>query len=369
MNAIRSAIYYLKQILGKFSTYPKPAPCHVTSARLARCGAFFCMSLMLVQAGCEAGEPSAIRLQEIAYPTGIDYWPSRKTVLFGDYAGNIYGMQESGARVTKLMAVGTTDCARILRLRIDALRNRLWVMSASGVCIYDLQSLRLARHVPLGDMSRYRPANGLTDIALDTEGHAYAIDTGIDPIVYRIEAATLAVTAWNKTLPPNGVAVYSPRHFPLNAISVTPDGARLLYFNAYKGTLHALNIKDRQSSAILLPQPIYAVNALVTAPSAARNGGTDLYALSAKNNAVTIIDMDGDAAAARVRAHATALLDNPLAGTLVQGVLFVTNSQLLQHPEINGDSDTRRPSSIVRLTPAYFLKQASNPALGSIPGQ
>ncbi len=32
---------------------------------------------------------------------------------------------------------------------------------------------------------------------------AYAIDTGIDPVVYRIDSATLAGEVWNKAAPPH----------------------------------------------------------------------------------------------------------------------------------------------------------------------
>jgi hypothetical protein len=253
-------------------------------------------------------------------------------------------------------------------LRVDAARNRLWVMSASGICIYDLQSLQLSRHLSLGDMSHYRLANGLTDMALDTQGNAYAIDTGIDPVVYRIESATFAVATWNKAVPPNDPGVYSPRHFPLNAIAVTPEGKYILYVNAYQGTLHALEISSKQQTTVSMSQPLYAVNGLIVAPGSTSSGGIDLYAVSARNNSITVVGLDGDLKAARSRVYATKYLDNPLSATWMQGSLFVTNSQLLQHPEINGDRNTRRPFSIARLDARYFADQATNPVLDRVLG-
>lgn len=150
----------------------------------------------------DSGDKSVINLQDKAYPSGIDHWPSKSAVIFSDFGGRIYSMRDDGTRVAKLMDIKEIDCARGTRVRLDEARNRLWVMSAAAICVYDLQSLQRMRHLPLGDMSQYRLANGLTDIALDAEGNAYAIDNGIDPIVYRIDSATFAVAPWNKLTPP-----------------------------------------------------------------------------------------------------------------------------------------------------------------------
>lgn len=337
------------------------------ASRAAIAGSGVALSLAL--SACGSGGGVVIDLQDKSYPTGIDYWPARQMMLFGDLAGSIYSIRENGTRVAKLMDVTALDCARVTRLRVDAARSRLWVMSASGICVYDLQSLKLTRHLPIGDMSRYRLTNGLTDMALDAQGNAYAIDTGIDPVVYRIEAATFAVAAWNKAAPLDGPGVYSPRHFPLNAIAVTPEGKHILYVNAYTGTLNVLDTGSKQQSMVSMSHKLYAVNALVAAPSAASAGGIDLYAVSASNNSVTVVGLDGDLKTARARAYATKHLDNPLAGTMVQGSLFVTNSRLLQHPEMNGDRDTRLSFSIARLGSKYFADQAANPIVDSVLGE
>jgi hypothetical protein len=312
------------------------------------------------------GDMAVIDLQDKTYPTGIDHWPAKGAVVFGDFGGSIYSILENGTRVRKLMDIQEIDCARVTRVRVDEARNRLWVMSASGICVYDLQSLQLKRHLLVGDMSNYRVANGLTDIALDPQGNAYATDTGVDPVVYRIESATYAVAIWNKVTAPSGPGVYSPRHFPLNAIAVTPQGGHVLYVNAYSGQLHVLDIATKQQAKVSMRQALYAVNALVAAPSA---NGIDLYAVSARNNSITVVGIDADLKNARSRVYATKYLDNPLAGTMVRGSMFVTNSQLLGHPDIGGERNKSRPFSIALLSEKYFADQAANPIMDAVLGQ
>jgi len=54
---------------------------------------------------------------------------------------------------------------------------------------------------------------------------------------------------------------------------------------------------------------------------------------------------------------------------MVRETLFITNSQLLRHPEIsNEDRDAPRPFSIARLSRKYFAQQATNPILDAVLG-
>ncbi|HYH41980.1 MAG TPA: hypothetical protein VD867_08355 [Burkholderiales bacterium] len=331
-------------------------------------GLSFVLAVALGGCGAYPGDKGVIHLRDHAYPTGIDHWPARKAIVFSDFGGSIYSIREDGTRAAKLIDVRDSDCTRVTRVRVDEARNRLWVMGASGICVYDLASLRLAKQLPLREMVHNRLANPLTDIALDSQGNAYAIDTGIDPIVYRIESSTFAVAVWNRATPSGDAGVYSPRHFPLNAIAVTPAGGHVMYVDAYAGTLHVLDIATRQDSKVSMPEPLYAVNALVAAPGAAGTGGIDLYAVSAGNNSITVVGVDSDLKTARTLAYAIRHLDHPLAGTWVRGTLFVTNSQLLRHPEVTGDGETPSPFSIARLSARYFADQAANPFLGAVLG-
>lgn len=149
---------------------------------------------------------------------------------------------------------------------------------------------------------------------------------------------------------------------------MTPQGGHVVYVDAYSGQLHVLDIMSKQRSTVSLPQTLFAVNALVASPSATSTGGIDLYAVSARNNSITVVEIDSDLKTARSRVYATKYLDNPLAGTWVRGSLFVTNSQLLRHPEVSADHDKSRPFSIARLSAKYFADQAGNPIVDSVLG-
>jgi len=285
------------------------------TTRMTVAGISLALVFGLWSADSHGGDQPVVALKDIAYPTGIDYWPAQKKVLFADFGGGIYSIQEDGTRIAQLMTVRESDCSRATRLRVDEARNRLWIMSAAAICVYNLQSLQLMRHLPVGDMSRYRLANGLTDLALDALGNAYAIDTGIAPTIYRIESATFAVVMWNKAAPPRDAGVYTPRYFPLNALAVTPQGKHLLYVNAYSGTLHVMDTTGKQHSTVSLPHKLYAVNALVAVPNVTILDGIDLYAVSAKNNSITMVALNGGMNTAHTRVIATQYLDQPLAAS------------------------------------------------------
>lgn len=319
--------------------------------------------VLLALTACGSGgmSPVLINLQDKAYPTGIDYPAKRRQLVFSDYAGAVYSMHEDGWRVAKLLNVHAHDCARSLRVRVDDARNRLWVLSAAGICVFDLQSLRLVRHLPLGDISEYRLASELSDIALDAAGNAYVIEAAIDPVVYRFDTDGFAVTVSGGKGSPRGPAVYTPRGHPLNAITVTPDGKRVLYVDAYARALFAMDLATRLRTLVAMPHHLYAVNGLAATPRALSMEGIDLYVLSAGNSVVSVVSMDGDFKSAHIRVQAARHLDQPLSATWVHGTLWVTNSQILRHPDMNGDTVTPRAFTLARLDQAYFAGQAGNP--------
>lgn len=310
--------------------------------------------------------PMLINLQDKAYPTGIDYWVKHKLLLFSDYAGAVYSMHEDGTRVAKLLDVRAHDCAHTLRVRVDDARNRLWVLGAAGICVFDLQKLSLLRHMPLGGMSDYRLASELSDIAIDTEGNAYVIEAAIDPVLYQVESAAFTVTVLSRTASPQGPPIYTPRGHPLNAITVTPDGKRVLYVDAYAGTLIAIDLATRQRTKVAMPHQLYAVNGLVATPRALSTEGTDLYVVSAGNNAVSVVSVDDDFKSAHIRVQATRHLEQPLSAKWVHGTLWVTNSQILRRLEINGDTVSPRVFTLARLDQAYFVGQAGNPIIDRV---
>lgn len=367
---------YVKQILkiavSGWSSALMRMPSQWRTMQITAAAVAISVTATIVIPNAHGAEGPLIALPSVGFPTGITYAASRKAVLFADYDGAIYSMRQDSARIAEVARVKVTDCSRVLRLQADATRNRLWVMSASGICVYSLDTMQLVRHLTLAGISHNPLANRLSDLALDAQGNAYVIDSAMDPIIYRIGVDSFSAEVWkegsgNKETLIRGTGVYSPEHIPLNAIAIAPPGDRLLYVNAYNGTLHSLDITSGQRSAISLSSKLYAANALVAVRAAKSAGGTDIYVFSASNNSVLGITLTDSPVPAHARVFATRFLDQPMAAVWVGDVLLVTNSQLLRHPKF---IDTRpakaRPSSIARLNRTYFAEHSANPIIDAV---
>jgi hypothetical protein len=82
----------------------------------------------------------------------------------------------------------------ILRLQVDAARDRIWILTRSGVDVYDSRTQKGTRHVPLPDWHwAGEPFGCSPDLALGPRGEAL-ISSDVVPTIWRVDPATLAVS-------------------------------------------------------------------------------------------------------------------------------------------------------------------------------
>jgi hypothetical protein len=86
------------------------------------------------------------------------------------------------------------DGLPILQFQKDPMRDRGWVLTRSGVFVFDFRSRQTTAHVPLPEWVWAGEAfSCLPDLALGPKGEAL-ISSNVEPTLWRIDAVTLAVT-------------------------------------------------------------------------------------------------------------------------------------------------------------------------------
>ena len=82
----------------------------------------------------------------------------------------------------------------VLRVQVDATRDRAWFLVRSGVHLYDLKSRQKLRHIALPDWHwAGEPFGCLPDLALGPAGEAL-ISSDVRPALWRVDALTMTVS-------------------------------------------------------------------------------------------------------------------------------------------------------------------------------
>lgn len=322
------------------------------------------LALVLALAGCDDDRYS-LPISG-AYPTAIDYWPAKKMLLVGTLDGAVYAMTRQGGQENKLFNARGMDRAQIIRMRVDRMRDRLWVLGPYQVSVYDLATSRLLRHTGLQELSGRDRISPFGDIELDERGNAYIIDTGMFPLIYKADGVSFNVEAWGPQPERRNMAA-AANYAPLNALAMTPDGSQLMYLNGYDGRLWSVSLQNGGVSEIKLSHPLYAASSMaVTRDNAARSGEFKVYITRASRGLISVVHLDSRSGAGKVRDLAFEKVDTPLAATLVDGALFVTDSQLGKLPEFGGAGDPISPFRIMYYGPGYLAGHEIEPGAASI---
>jgi hypothetical protein len=82
----------------------------------------------------------------------------------------------------------------ILKLQVDAVRERIWILTRSGVDIYNFKTQKRTAQVSLPDWHwAGKPFGCSPDLALGPRGEAL-ISSDVVPTIWRVDPATLAVS-------------------------------------------------------------------------------------------------------------------------------------------------------------------------------
>ena len=154
---------------------------------------------------------------------------------------------------------GSRDAGhQTLRVRLDPLRNRRWVLTLDHVEVHDILLKELVRRIPLPGWS---VAQSLCppDLALDRSGTA-TISHNVEPRLWQIEAEGLELDERVIRLPDEEL-----REIGFGALAYAPDGA-LFGIAAAGGSLWSIDIGKASAHRVETDAPMMDVCALEFAP-------------------------------------------------------------------------------------------------------
>lgn len=146
----------------------------------------------------------------------------------------------------------------ILRLRIDAARQRLWILDIGNVHVFDLAANRLIRTIALPNWFYSGHAtNCLPDLQVDRRGAAFVSDN-VQPKLWRIDADSLSVHE-------REVTIDSQRSLDIgfSALSMSDSGVMFAAMAA-SGSLWRIDMDSYRATKIALSAPVHGACALET---------------------------------------------------------------------------------------------------------
>ena len=135
---------------------------------------------------------------------------------------------------------------RALRIKVDAVRNRLWVLGMKHVYVYDITDKQLIRR---GALPNWSVAGFVCppDMALDQSGAAF-LASNVESTLWKIDAEDFAISALDITL-----LAKANRDIGFDALTVAGDGA-LYALTAHDGSLWRIDVVAMRGNEIALSE-------------------------------------------------------------------------------------------------------------------
>lgn len=199
------------------------------------------------------------------------------------------GHSAGNTALLEAYGVGERDA---LRIRLDAARNRLWVLGIDDVRVYDTKKKQLARRIALPGWS-VGLSVCMPDLALDRSGSAF-ISSNIQPRLWRIDAESFEVKA-------HEISLHEREMWDtgFGAIVFGADGT-LFALTSSAGSLWKIAIDKARARMIRLDVPVFKVCALAM-PAESRPGpGYAVTTLCIDRDGSRRIEITSDLARGRV---------------------------------------------------------------------
>jgi len=188
-------------------------------------------------------------------PVAAAYHPRTRSVLLG--LGTEVKKMEQGTTGRLVdsgqIRIGAGDS--ILRLRVDARRDRLWVLDIGSVRVFDLVKNQVIRTVPLPNWMFAPSDNCLPDLQLDEQGAAFISDS-IQPKLWRVDPDDFSVQEHT---------IARASHLTLDvgfsALAITGQGVMFAAMAA-PGLLWRIDTARFRAENITLSSPVYGACAL-----------------------------------------------------------------------------------------------------------
>lgn len=222
-------------------------------------------------------------LGENLHPEGIAYRESAKTFYVGSASdGSIQTVTKDG-RPKIIQRSGLDGRKKALGMKIDEIRNRLWLVDNECVYIYTLDSNKLVKKLSASAISKAKNL-ALNDLVLDEGGSAYITDS-FNPQILRVDGKSLAIELWAQL---RGIPYGQQNDFPynLNGIVFAPDQKSLIAVKTNDGTLWRIDVATKNVVQIPLAEPVTKGDGLVNGESG------ELFVIRNFENKISKVDLN-----------------------------------------------------------------------------
>lgn len=260
-------------------------------------------------------------LNRLAFPTPAAYDARTDRLIVGTIHGDVSKIAApgNGSREDAERLYRSHDNS-ILRVRLDAPRQRLWILDIGNVHVFDLAKNRLIRSIALANWYYAgHGANCLPDLQLDPHGAAFVTDT-IQPKLWRVDAENFSVRE-------RSVSLDSQRNVDVgfSALAIGKGGVMFAAMAA-PGTLWRVDTDSSRAERIPLSVPIHGACAIETQRAAGSRDFT-LVVLAAGRASFDVrrIDMRPGSSEARVDTIALGSVAAPASLLARNGALYVVS--------------------------------------------
>lgn len=325
--------------------------CRGTSRRSGRAGVALCLAAALF--ACSTEPPTQSRTTKatpdagIAYPSSVAYDADAGVLLVGSYEnGSVRRVTAAGDRSAIAPALPDDGREHVLRVRLDAARQRIWVLASEGVYLYDAKTAQRVTHFPIDPLlAQHSSDHCLPDMALDRTGNVF-ISSAVQAALIRVDAATLEVSH-------HVIHADADRgmDFGFSALTFAGPGDTLYAASATTGSLWKIDLQQNRASKIALTAPLYGACALAAEAVVDKAGeALALYVSGGFRNNVKRVALSGAAPPFPVRAvQPTSPLVTPTDFLLMNREMLLLSSHLSRHPDFNGDGRTSSQLRLVRI--------------------
>ena len=331
-----------------------------TDKRRARCSSLsgtwvLLLPVGIVLAGCTRSATDATEAA-VRYPTGIEYHQAASRLLVSSYddgAVEEIALDGEGPHRHRLVLAGHQDgIQRALRIKLDAMRDRLWLLDRGHVYIYQVATWRFVRQVALPGWTLALD-NCLPDMAVDRSGAAF-ISSNVVPMLWRIDPDTFEVTVYVIELDAG-----QDKDSGISAITFSTDDGTLFAASASIGYLWRIDTATRMAHKVQLTYPVKGACALMiqsdrrlTPRSQALPHSQALFVSGGFSNGLLRIDLSPDLERGYVmKILAGDAADVPIGMAFVGQILVLASSQLSRHPDYSGNGNPALPFRILPLFP------------------
>lgn len=297
-------------------------------------------------AGCN-GSNRVILESAAPYPTSIEYDRLRDRLLVSSYAdGSVteVGM-DPDHKFRILLDPHSNGIERGIRIRFDAARNRLWLLERGEIHVYQFDTNQFVQKIKLQGLND-RLNNCLPDMALDAAGAAI-ISSNIVTTLWRIDPDSFQVTEH-----PLKRDADHDKDFGFSSLVYRARDGILFAANATMGTLWRIDVNAGSASSIELTTPIRGACALALEDDQGeqlpwQNG---MFVAGGFRGGLLHVRLSPDMKHGYVtRIAAGNLAIAPTGIALVNHMLYLTSSQLPNHPDYSKDDGLPVSTKIIRI--------------------